>query len=71
MKNWQKVMEFCDQSWNFAPQFEHNYAHFANIKEFSIGLEVCIVRPFPRNAENVEFEQRDCPRKLFFKYCGA
>ena len=39
VKDWQKVMEFCDQSWsftNFHPKFDLIYALFADI---SIGLE--------------------------------
>ena len=42
MKNWQKVMGVCDQSWNFS-NFTHGFdqicALFANIRKFSIGLE--------------------------------
>ena len=39
MKNKQKVWEFCDQSWNFtnfAPEFDQNYAFFADVKKCSI-----------------------------------
>ena len=36
MKNWQTVIEVCDQSWNFSnfvPEFYLNCAFFANIKD--------------------------------------
>ena len=39
MKNWQKVMAFCDQSWNFASKFYQIRASFADIKKSSISLE--------------------------------
>ena len=42
MKNWPKVIEFCDQSWkftNFAPEFDQMCASFAAIKKFCINLE--------------------------------
>ena len=38
MKNWQKVVEFCDQSWNFtsfAPEFYQICALSADIKKLS------------------------------------
>ena len=34
-----KVMEFCDQSHNLAPDFYEISALFANIKKFIINLE--------------------------------
>ena len=42
MKNEQKVIVFCNQTWNFtnfAPEFDQICAFCANIKKFSIGLE--------------------------------
>ena len=56
MKNRQKVMEFCDQSWNFtsfAPEF------YPICTCFAISFEVCIFLPFPKNVANAKFKQRD------------
>ena len=42
MKNWQKVMEFCDQSWNvdvFVLEFYKICAFFADIGKFTISVE--------------------------------
>ena len=39
MKNWQKVMKYCDQSWNFAPELYQICALLADIQKFIIGLE--------------------------------
>ena len=41
MRKWQKVMEFCYQSWNFTnsgPDFYQICAFFADIKKFGISL---------------------------------
>ena len=42
MKNWHKVMECCDQSWNLymsAFEFYKMCAFLADIQKFSISLE--------------------------------
>ena len=42
MKNWPKVMEFCDQSWNFtnfAPKFDQICMFFVTGKKLSSNLE--------------------------------
>ena len=42
VKNCQKVIEFCDISWNltdFAPEFYQICALFADVTKFSIGFE--------------------------------
>ena len=41
MKNWQKVMEFCDQSWNIfnvAPDFT-KFVFLADIEKISLSSE--------------------------------
>ena len=47
IKNWQKVIKLWDQSRhfiNFAPEFHQICALFADITEFSIGLESSLFR---------------------------
>ena len=42
MKNWPKVMEFCDQSWNFTnfdPKFYQNCIFFVPATKLSSNLE--------------------------------
>ena len=42
MKNWPKVMDFCDQSWNFinfGPEFYQICVLFANIKKIGFSLD--------------------------------
>ena len=45
MKNWPKVMEFCDQSWNFTnfnPELYQMCMSFATTKKLSIDVESLI-----------------------------
>ena len=63
MTNWQKVLEFCDQSWNFTyfgPEIDI-LALFADMNKFSLES-----LHFPYLSENVNatYEQRDFHGKL-------
>ena len=60
MKKWQKVMEFCDQSWNFtnfSPEFDQTCPFFADIRKFCISLEF-LSQHFPT------FSAKYCERKI-------
>ena len=60
LENWQKVMEFCDQSWNFT-NCDYAFFFFADIEKPSVSLESL---NFPHIVANAEFEQRDSYEKL-------
>ena len=54
MKNWPKVMEFCDQSWNFT-NFAPKFVFFVTIKKLSSNLESPhFFQCFPQNVANAK-----------------
>ena len=64
---WQRVMEFCYQSWNFTnfpPKLYEMCMSFAATKKISIRVEVCIFQCFLQNASNMENDNRDGHGKL-------
>ena len=67
MKNWQKVMEFCDQSCNL-PILTLNFTKFVlfllTLGNFALVYKVCIFRPFLQNVWIAGFELRDSHGKL-------
>ena len=57
INNWPKVMEFCDQSWNFtnfAPEFYQICTFFATIKKLSIDVKGQLFQTFPQNLANTK-----------------
>ena len=60
MKKGQKVTEFCDQSWNFTPEFyQMNFmVFFADFQKYIISLESKHFLPFLQNVAHAKFAQR-------------
>ena len=57
MKNWPKVIEFCDQLWNFtnfAPKFYQFCFVLVTAKKLSRNLEIPHFRRFPQNVANAK-----------------
>ena len=62
VKNLQKDMAFCDQSWNFinfATEFHQMFLFFADINKFNLNLKVCIFQPLLQNVAITKFEQSE------------
>ena len=60
MKNWPKVMEFCDQFWNFtnfAPGFYQICIFFVAIKKLCSNLESLHMLFFPQNVANAKLRR--------------
>ena len=85
MKNWPKVMECCDQSWNFtnyAPKFYQIYMFFVTAKKLISNLESPHFPMFSTKCRECKFGKRDgrgksrnvhgkVMDKSFVKYVGT
>ena len=79
MKNWPKVMEFCDESWNFtnfAPQF-YQICIFFTAKKLSSNLESPHFLSFSTKCRECKIRKRDDHGKsrnghgkIFCQVCG-
>ena len=59
--NLQKVMEFCDQSWNltnFSHEFDQICTFFLDLEKSSISLESLHFTNFSADCYDAKFEQR-------------
>ena len=62
MRDWPKVMEFCDQLWsftNFAPKFYHILMFFATAKKLSSILESPHFLMFSAKCRECKIVKRD------------
>ena len=85
MKNWPKVMKFCNQSWNmknFVPKFYQICIFFVSAKKLSSNLESPHFPMFSAKCCECRIGKRDGPRKsrnghgkvmdkYFVKYVGT
>ena len=78
MKNWPKVMDFCDQSWNFsnfAPKFYQICCFFVTTKKLSSNLESLHSPTFSAKCHKFKIGKRDghgnVMEKYFVKYVGT
>ena len=73
MKNWPKVMEFCDQSWNFtnyAPKIYQFCMFFVTAKKLSSNLESPHFPMFSAKCCECKIGKRDGRGKIFYQVCG-
>ena len=80
MKNWPKVMEFCDESWNFtnfAPKIYQFCMFFVTAKKLSSNLESPYFPMFSAKCREFKIGKRDGHGKsrnghgkIFYQVCG-